>query len=292
MKKLAESKARSVKGSRTRHAGGSLPKVIGTASARKPATDTTRPSPSRTLEESIGNRIRTLRKKSGKTVHETAHQARISISMLSKIENGATSPSLKTLQAIAGALNISLTSLFETVDRQSEASFVQAGTGLLIERRGSRAGHQYRLLGHSVSSALSVEPYLITLTDQAAPYTGFQHDGLEFIYMLSGEVGYRHADMIYVLRAGDALFFDGEALHGPEELRKLPSNFLSIIIHPNSQTRRLRIGDALPSHSRHAGLKPTNSQKSSWQTLRRPTATHPARMASPMRIERRVRLAA
>jgi transcriptional regulator with XRE-family HTH domain len=282
LKKRAESKARSVKGFRITPSGGSLPKVIGAAAGRNPSADATRPSPSRTLEESIGNRIRTLRKKSGKTVHETAHQARISISMLSKVENGATSPSLKTLHAIAGALGISLTSLFETVDRQSEASFVQAGTGLLIERRGSRAGHQYRLLGHSLSSALSVEPYLITLTDEAAPYTGFQHDGLEFIYMLSGEVGYRHADTIYLLRTGDALFFDGAALHGPEELRKLPSNFLSIIIYPNNQRRRLRSDGALPRQSRPVGLKPIDSQRSSWPTRRRPTAAPPIRTAAPI----------
>jgi hypothetical protein len=46
-----------------------------------------------------------------------------------------------------------------------------------------------------------------------------------------GEVGYRHADTTYLLRPGDALFFDVGAPHGPEKLRKLPTNFLSIIIH-------------------------------------------------------------
>ena len=50
----------------------------------------------------------------------------------------------------------------------------------------------------------------------------FQHPGYEFIYMLSGEVTYRH-DRSYLLQPGDSLFFDSEAPHGPEELRQLPA---------------------------------------------------------------------
>jgi transcriptional regulator with XRE-family HTH domain len=191
------------------------------------------PSSSQTLEASIGNQIRTLRKMKNLTVMEIASQSGLSISMLSKIENGSTSPSLSTLQAIATTLNVPFTTLFVKFDEKRDVSFGKDGEGLLIERRGTRSGHQYRLLGHSVSSDVAVEPYLITLTEEADPYPVFQHEGVEFIYMLSGEVSYRHADKSYLLKSGDSLFFDATAPHGPEELRKLPMNFLSIIIYPN-----------------------------------------------------------
>ncbi len=166
------------------------------------------------------------------TVMEVARQSSISISMLSKIENGAASPSLKTLQSLASSLNVPLATFFAKAEEKSDASFVRSGQGLLIERRGSRAGHQYQLLGHSISSEFAIEPYLITLTEEARTYTAFQHEGVEFIYLISGEVGYRHADKTYILRPGDSLFFDGSAPHGPEELRKLPSQYLSIIAIP------------------------------------------------------------
>ena len=55
----------------------------------------------------------------------------------------------------------------------------------------------------------------------------------EFIYMLSGAVTYRHADRSYLLQPGDSLFFDSEAPHGPEELRRLPARYLSIIVSVN-----------------------------------------------------------
>ena len=60
----------------------------------------------------------------------------------------------------------------------------------------------------------------------------FQHDGMEFIYMLSGKVIYRHADKLYPMGPGDALFFDAGAPHGPEELLEQPMTYLSIIIYP------------------------------------------------------------
>ena len=101
----------------------------------------------------------------------------------------------------------------------------------VIERRGTRAGHQHRLLGHSVHSEVSVEPYLITLTERSEVFPIFQHTGIEFIYMPEGVVVYRHANATYTLTAGDSLFFDSDAPHGPEELLELPVRFLSIITH-------------------------------------------------------------
>ena len=47
--------------------------------------------------------------------------------------------------------------------------------------------------------------------------------------MLEGELSYRHGGKIYTLEPGDTLFFDSDAPHGPEELRKLPIRFLSVI---------------------------------------------------------------
>jgi len=77
-----------------------------------------------------------------------------------------------------------------------------------------------------------VEPYLITLKEEAETYTGFQHAGTEFIYMLTGEVIYRHGKKNYRLRAGDSILFDSGALHGPEVLVKRPMTYLSIIVYP------------------------------------------------------------
>ena len=185
-----------------------------------------------TVEEAVGIRVRALRKRLDMTVAELARQAGLSAGMLSKIENGATSPSLSTLQALADACNVAISSLFAELEEARDCSYVPRGRGVTIDRRGTKAGHQYELLGHSLRGEVVVEPYLITLSKEAQPYANFRHAGVEFIYMLSGGISYRHADKLYELAPGDALFFDAGAPHGPANLTKLPSRFLSIIIYP------------------------------------------------------------
>jgi ribulose-5-phosphate 4-epimerase/fuculose-1-phosphate aldolase len=52
------------------------------------------------------------------------------------------------------------------------------------------------------------------------------------LFMLEGEVDYRHGDQVYALKPGDSLFFDADAPHGPEGLVKLPARYLSVIAYP------------------------------------------------------------
>ncbi len=188
--------------------------------------------PAHSLEAGIGAEVHRLRKSLDLTMTELASATGISAGMLSKIENGAISPSLGTLQALAHALQVPISQLFTETEEQRDCSFVKSGTGVRIERRGTKAGHMYDLLGHSLSGEIAVEPYLITLSKEAVPYTHFRHAGVEFIFMLSGKVRYRHADRTYILEEGDALFFDASGRHGPEELIDVPMQYLSIIIYP------------------------------------------------------------
>jgi transcriptional regulator with XRE-family HTH domain len=188
--------------------------------------------PPRSLEANIGSEVRRLRKSLDLTVAELGAAASISAGMLSKIENGGISASLATLDALAKALNVPISALFAETEERRDCSFVKAGSGVRIERRGTKAGHLYDLLGHSLAGDLGVEPYLITLRKDAAPYTSFRHAGVEFLYMLTGKVRYRHADRTYLMQPGDALFFDATARHGPEELIETPMQYLSIIIYP------------------------------------------------------------
>lgn len=188
------------------------------------------------LEVAIGREVRAYRRKQEITVAELSSITGISIGMLSKIENGNTSPSLTTLQSLANALSVPLTSFFRRFEESRTAVHTKAGEGVELEREGTRANHQYNLLGHigSNASGVIVEPYLITLSDEADIFPTFQHNGIETIYMLEGTVDYRHGDEVYRLVPGDTLFFDADAPHGPENLIQLPARYLSIISYPQN----------------------------------------------------------
>ena len=189
----------------------------------------------RVLEVALGKEVRAFRKHKGMTVKELSQLTGLSVGMLSKIENGTTSPSLTTLQALADALSVPITELFRRFEEKREVVHTQAGEGVETVREGTRAGHQYKLLGHigSSSNGVLTEPYQITLSSDSDVFPTFQHDGVEFLYVLEGQVRYRHGDQFFHLKPGDTLFFDADAPHGPEEMIEKPVKFLSVISYRN-----------------------------------------------------------
>src|SRR3954447_11556097 len=84
------------------------------------------------LEQAIGREVRRQREKLDVTISELAKAAGISAGMLSKIENGATSPSLSSLEALANALRVPIATFFKSYGDTRSATYVPAGQGLTI----------------------------------------------------------------------------------------------------------------------------------------------------------------
>ncbi|MBW2321410.1 MAG: helix-turn-helix transcriptional regulator [Deltaproteobacteria bacterium] len=206
-KKISESGLRAIEGSRQRH------------------------TINKTLETSLGNEVREFRRKLGLTVAQLANLAGLSTGMMSKLENGHASPSLATLQSLSKALNVPITSFLRQFVSQRDANFTGSGEGQIVQRRGSRAGYEYRLLGRNWGKTIAIEPYFITIAEGSDGFTYFQHDGIEFAYMLGGKMTYRHGNKIYTLNEGDSLFFDADVPHGPEEFLKLPISMITVIVY-------------------------------------------------------------
>lgn len=187
------------------------------------------------LEHYLGNTIRDIRLKHGLTIADVAGLAGISRGMLSKIENAQTATSLDTLSRLAQALGVSLATLFRSYDvKGGSAQLVKSGEGMEVVRRGTRRGHTYQLLAYDQGPTKTFEPFLITIDHASEVFPLFEHPGNEFIYMLEGEIEYRHGQNTYVLTPGDALTFRGDIPHGPERLIQCPIRFLTVLMYPNS----------------------------------------------------------
>lgn len=204
--------------------------------------------PQLTLEQSIAQSARQMRLARGLTLAELAAKVGISRQMLSKIENAQTSSSLATIDALAKGLEVPVTSLFRAADNETQAVFVKRGQAPETVRRGSNLGHTYRLLGTLTGRHNTLEPLLVTLTEESQAFPLFQHTGTEFVYILEGVMEYQHQDRSYRMEAGDSILFDGEGVHGPATLIETPVRFLSIFApqdnvldsfgeaHPHAQT--------------------------------------------------------
>ena len=123
-------------------------------------------------------------------------------------------------------------SLLKIKQNKASARLIKAGEGMEVVRRGTKSGHTYHLLAYDQGPTKLFEPFLITINDGAETFPTFEHPGTEFIYMLEGEIEYRHGTQLYHLVPGDAFTFRGDIPHGPERLIELPIRFLSVMVYP------------------------------------------------------------
>jgi transcriptional regulator with XRE-family HTH domain len=207
---------------------GKVPRVEPLDTARSPDDGQVIGGVEGSLAAVIAERVREFRLRHGWTVGRLAELCGLSKSMLSKIENAQTSPSLATLARLSEALAVPVTAFFRGLSEEQDVLFVKAGSGLDIQHRGAEHGQRYQTLGTMRAPHDSLEPMLVTLTERADVFPLYQHAGTELIFMIAGRMEYCCGSTRYVLEAGDALQFVGEVAHGPGELISLPIQFLAV----------------------------------------------------------------
>ena len=67
------------------------------------------------------------------------------------------------------------------------------------------------------------------MDDASEEFPTFAHPGTEMLYLVEGELMYRHGHEIFHMQPGDCLTLEGEIPHGPEKLIKVPIRLLSIM---------------------------------------------------------------
>lgn len=151
---------------------------------------------------SVGARLAELRQAKGLSLRALAKESGLSVNAVSRIERGESSPTVSSLQRLAGALDARMTEFFRvepehsTIVVREHERLRTRGDGVLMESLGT--GLRGQRLG----------PFLMTLLPGAAggedPIT---HGGEEFVYCLEGEVDYLVGEEWHRLRPGDSLIF-------------------------------------------------------------------------------------
>jgi transcriptional regulator with XRE-family HTH domain len=159
------------------------------------------------IYEVLGNRVRQTRTARGITLEQLATLTGFTTSYLSKIENRRKVPPIATLARIARALEVDIAYFFEG-ERATEdetVSVVRANERQPVIRGGTTFGYDYEGLAHTKRNK-HMEPFVFTFPSSMSKDVSFEHEGEEFVFVLSGRVKFEAGGRSWVLQAGDSLY--------------------------------------------------------------------------------------
>lgn len=177
----------------------------------------------------VGSQLRQHRRSMKLTLNELSQRASLSVGLLSQIERGITSPSLKSLHLICDALNFPVGWLF---DQTSDSNPAERST---VVRQGARRtlslgafGLKKELLSPDLGGNLQM--YLMTIRPEGhSGPESYAHDGEEGGMVLAGTLKLSVEGQDMMLYEGDAFRFSSGRKHrfsnpGQSETRVIWTN--------------------------------------------------------------------
>lgn len=173
---------------------------------------------------SIGLKVQELRSQRGKTLDWLAEATGFTKGYLSRIENGKKTPPIGTLARIANAFEVDLTALLRVqagnpgVKASAGASLntlysvVRAGGRSAVIRGASAFGYNYVSLT-DFPERRQMEPFLFTFPKEIEKRVFFEHEGEEFLFIISGQVEWQIAHEKFILNPGDSVYIDSRVPH-------------------------------------------------------------------------------
>ena len=171
--------------------------------------------------DGLGGRLREARQQRGLSLRSVAQSLGVSASLVSQVEMGKTQPSVATLYAMANHLGVSLDAL---VGREHNGERLRDGgpssaNGVVQRARDNPAiemenGVRWERLASETGGP--ADPILATYEPGASSSIEgrlMRHTGIEYAYLLEGELVLHLEFDTVTLCAGDSMCFDSERPH-------------------------------------------------------------------------------
>jgi transcriptional regulator with XRE-family HTH domain len=163
----------------------------------------------------IGDKIKSKRTQKNITLEQLAGKAGVSKGLISQIENNRTVPSLPVLFNIIHSLGDDLKTFFEDMHDSlgnGNILIIRKGQEKLFEKEPVKGFVYKRILTRSIVSQ-ATDVVLLQLKKGAVRKQMITTDAFECKYVIQGKIEYQIEKEIFILEAGDTLFFDGRSKH-------------------------------------------------------------------------------
>jgi transcriptional regulator with XRE-family HTH domain len=179
---------------------------------------------------SLGQRIKGLRADRVLQQRQLAEKAGLTPSMLSQIESGRLTPSLHTLGKLAGALGVSIGSLFEPAPN-GRLHVTRGPEYPVVSFDGSM--EKWAVLGAGLFQG-KIRAVVSTLPARAKGVRTekviLEPGQMKLFYVIEGKVGLHYNGEVHELAAGDSAYLDGGSPHGWESLGPKAAKALWVIL--------------------------------------------------------------
>ena len=161
---------------------------------------------------SLGDAVRRARRDQRLSLQTVADGVGISTGLLSQIERGISSPSIRNLRAICDVIGIPFLSLFDTDGEadQEEGLVVRAGHRRIVDF-GDRGMVKSFLTAHDEGSLQVME--IIIEPGGGSGEESYSHEGEECGVILNGEAELFVDEKSYQLHEGDSFHFESRRPH-------------------------------------------------------------------------------
>jgi transcriptional regulator with XRE-family HTH domain len=189
------------------------------------------------IYEVLGERVRQTRIARAITLEQLARLTGFTTSYLSKIENRRKVPPIATLARIARALEVDIAYFFagDRAPSDESVSVVRARERQPVIRGGTSFGYDYEGLAHTKRNK-HMEPFIFTFPKSISRDVSFEHEGEEFVFVLSGRVAFEAGNRTFMLAAGDSLYMDSSIPHRGHSIGG-EAKALVIIFQPDPKKR-------------------------------------------------------
>lgn len=158
-----------------------------------------------------GTRIKLLRISQNRTLQEIADSCGLSKSMISKIENNKTVPSVATLVKIASILGTSISGLLE---QESWDKTIVTSRNFAMEKLVKTEKGYHIFPYASEYHNKKMQPFLfVARKGEVIPHQ-LSHEGEEFVFVVEGSMKMQVGETEYILKTGDSLYFNALHKHG------------------------------------------------------------------------------
>jgi transcriptional regulator with XRE-family HTH domain len=185
----------------------------------------------------IGTKITTLRESLQLSQEDLAERCDCDLAVIQGLEDGQIAPSLAPLIKVTRALGVRLGTLLDddthvgpVITRKDHAEEVARLKSLATSSDGGVL--EFFSLAEGKTSR-HMEPFMITVNPAVAgAHSLSSHEGEEFVLVMDGEIEIEYGKDLYVLLAGDSIYYDSIVPHQLRTHSDTAARILAVVYSP------------------------------------------------------------